>query len=301
MAQRKNELERIELTVREVYDFCPPTFARYTDDGWAQYARQWEWFIGQLGLSRGEFAGKELLDAGCGSCEKACFYHDWGANVTGLEMTGAVIDRAREVVGNRSIRLVRGSILSASFSRQFDIVVSDGVLHHTADTFAALTKCVQMLKPGGVLVLGLVNVWGSFWWFGVARTLVGLLGAGNFHRRARWGRRLFGWTRKRHEWTQEGDAFYRGVESWSYDWFANPRWNRHSPREIAGWLEMLGLEELTSVPPLREKKDPRTWPAKLVRAISGSGTTGIGWYWLLNREPNMLYVCARKRSAQSGV
>ena len=287
--------ERVERSVREVYDYCPPTFTHYSPEGRAQYARQWEWFMSQLGLSPDDFLGKRLLDVGCGSCEKATFYCDWGAHVTGLEMTPSVIDRAREVIGQRNIKIVPGSIFTASFEQPFDIVIADGVLHHTADTFVALKQCVEHLKDGGILVLGLVNVWGAFWWFSLARTIVSLLGRSDFHRRAYWGRTLFGWTRKRHEGTSGSSAYYRAIESWSYDWFANPRWNRHSPSEILGWLPALGLEHLKSVPSIVEKAPSRNFVAQGIRLLTGKGHAMMGWYWLSNSEPNMLYVCARKR------
>ena len=188
-------LARVERQVGAVYEFCPPTLTHYSSDGRAQYAHQWESFMGKLGITPTDFAGKRLLDVGCGSCEKATLYHDWGAHVTGVEMTSKVIDRAQEVIGTRPIEIIHGSIFSIPLQAEFDIVVADGVLHHTGDTLKALGRCVSCLKEGGLLILGLVNCWGSFWWFGLARGSARVLGGSDFHRRAYWGRRLFGWTR----------------------------------------------------------------------------------------------------------
>src|ERR1700693_4169886 len=139
---------QVEHDVREVYDYCPPTFTHYSTAGRAQYARQSEWFMGQLGLSRNDFYGKRVVDVGCGSCEKASFYHDWGARVTGIEMTPSVIERARQVIEDRNIDVIHGSLFSVCLETRFDLVVADGVLHHTGSTFAALTKCAEYLQEG---------------------------------------------------------------------------------------------------------------------------------------------------------
>src|SRR5262249_60283038 len=103
----------------------------------------------------------------------------------------------------RRIRLVEGSLFETDLGEQFDIVISDGVLHHTYDTRAALGWCAERVKSGGVLIFGLVNVWGRFWWFKVARAATRLLGGGDYHARARWGRRLFEGWRGRQEGTDE--------------------------------------------------------------------------------------------------
>src|SRR5262249_49735693 len=152
-------------------------------------------FMTALGVPPEAFRGRSVLDVGCGSCEKATFYADWGARVVGIEMTPAVVARAREVVGGRDIRIVQGSLFDVDIAEQFDIVISDGVLHHTFNTKESLVRCAARVKRGGVLVFGLVNVWGRFWWFKLARAITRVLGSSDYHARARWGRRLFGRSR----------------------------------------------------------------------------------------------------------
>ena len=34
-----------------------------------------------------------------------------------------------------------------------DLVISDGVIHHTGDTVRSFNECVRILKPGGLLYL----------------------------------------------------------------------------------------------------------------------------------------------------
>ena len=44
----------------------------------------------------------------------------------------------------------------------FDVVYSFGVLHHTDNTVRCLSECYRVLKPGGVLILGLYHTFSFF-------------------------------------------------------------------------------------------------------------------------------------------
>jgi 2-polyprenyl-3-methyl-5-hydroxy-6-metoxy-1,4-benzoquinol methylase len=284
----------VEAAVRQVYDFCPPTVTRYSDEGRAAYKQAWAAFITALDLGPDRLPGRRLLDVGCGSAEKATFYHDWGAQVTGIDMTPAVLERAKETIGDRPIRLIHSSLFDLALNERFDVVVSDGVLHHTANTLNGLRWCVEHLEPEGQLMFALVNVWGSFWWFKPARAVTYALGGRDYHARARWGQRLFARLRGGQEGSEQ-NSFFRSTQSWAYDWFGNPRWSAHSPGEIRRWLDELNLDYVASVPSLMVKRPPATWYQRLFRRVSGDGPMGMAWYWLLCGEPNMVYVTARKR------
>jgi SAM-dependent methyltransferase len=185
-------------------------------------------------------------------------------------------------------------------SEAFDIVVADGVLHHTADTFAALRVCTERLAPGGTLVFGLVNVWGTFWWFRWARILTSVMGGSDFHKRARWGQRLFTTVRKSQEGTKRSSFFFRSAHSWAYDWFGNPRWNLHSPAEVRQWMRKLRLTHRQSLPSIMKKQNSRNAVARLISFITGPGPAFMSLFWLVNREPNMFYVVVTRPTSKDG-
>src|SRR5437867_3585103 len=81
---------KVEQLVRDVYNYCPPTETHYHGDGRRQYERVWGSFLESIGVPPAAFRSRRVLDVGCGSCEKAAFYADWGGRVTGLEMTPEV-------------------------------------------------------------------------------------------------------------------------------------------------------------------------------------------------------------------
>lgn len=290
------DAKAVETEVKGVYDFRPPTKTYYaSEEARVQYKESIGRLFSELGLPPQAFRGVKLLDAGCGSCEKATFYSEWGADVTRLDISDSVLALAKETIGSRDIRLVKGSILDLAVNQKFDLIVSDGVLHCTADTYAAFKALTLHLNPGGHVVISLINIWGSFWWFPIARFVTRVLGGSNFHKRAEWGRRLFRWTRAKQEGTKETLAFYRSEDSWAYDWFANPRWNIHSPSEVRGWLANLELVHVASIPSIVQMENPRNWLARLmVKSFRGRNRM-MRIYWLVNGAPNTMYIHAVKR------
>src|SRR5262249_26431095 len=250
-----------------------------------QYAIQWGHFMRSLAVPPTAFAGRRVLDVGCGSAEKASMYADWGASVTGIEMTSSIVALARDVVGDRDVTIVHSSLFDFKPPCHYDLVIADGVLHHCADTFEALKRCASFVAPGGIMVIGLVNVWGSFWWFKPARAVCRLLAPGDFHRRARWGARLFAGVRSHYESTDR-DQYRRSQQSWAYDWFANPRWNTHRPATVRQWLRQLGFEHVASTPPLLSKDRPTTAMGRRLHAVTGDGPRAMALYWLPHHEPH---------------
>jgi SAM-dependent methyltransferase len=290
------DTERTQITVKSVYDFCPPTQTYYaSDNARDEYKEKWGRQLEELGVRPLDFQGLRVLDAGCGSCEKTTFYHEWGARVTGFDVSDTVLKIAKKVVGTRDIELVQASISSFKTDEKFDLVISDGVIHCTDDTFAALRALITHLEPGGHIIFSLVNVWGRFWWFPAARFVVQLFGGSDFHRRALLGKRLFRWTRRSQEGTSGTSRIFRSEDSWAYDWFANPRWNLHSPSEIKNWLVALGLEHTKSTSSISNMERPRNPLARVFKRFFGGQSWMLGFYWLINLEPNMVYVHAVKR------
>jgi SAM-dependent methyltransferase len=285
----------IEHKLLQVYDYCPPTRTTFvSDEARAQYREFWGHFYASLGVPPERFAGARILDAGCGSCEKAGFYHDWGGLVTGIDLSGEVLAHGRAALGDRNVELIHGSLFDLDRPDTYDIAVIDGVSFVTADTYLALEAVTRQLKPGGTLIFSLTNVWGRFWWFGIARRITHLLGGDDFHRRAEWGTRLFLWTRGSQEGTAKTSGFHRSDESWAYDWFGPPAYHLHSPKDIQRWLATLGLSHRHSIPDVFEKQPSVTRPARLVRSLFGGGPSWMRTFWLANRAPNMVYVAAVK-------
>ena len=95
-----------------------------------------------------------MLDAGCGLGREALrmALSNVEATVVGLELSHC-IDEALEHARNEGLEnafFVQGNLMSPPFRpAAFDFIMSEGVLHHTEDTHAALQALAALLRASG--------------------------------------------------------------------------------------------------------------------------------------------------------
>ena len=131
----------------------------YGSEGQRGVARKW--LIERYGFSDAEgmtryFASRgRMLDAGCGGGYSAALLLE---HVTDLRYVGADISEAvwvaRERLGHlRNAAFVQADLMALPFGRDsFDTILSEGVLHHTPSTEAALRAVASHLAPGGEIL-----------------------------------------------------------------------------------------------------------------------------------------------------
>jgi SAM-dependent methyltransferase len=118
------------------------------DDTWRDFFG-WE----SLDELRTLVSGKVVLDAGCGSGAALNRFIEWPKWIVGADISSAV-DACREnFQGAQNLQLVQADISQLPFADEvFDVVWSAGVLHHTPDTFHSLTSICRHLKVGGSVI-----------------------------------------------------------------------------------------------------------------------------------------------------
>ncbi len=111
-----------------------------------------------LGLI-GEREGGKVLDVGCGPGMMARRLVEGKWNVFGLDMSPEMVRECRDDIG-RSDRsaFLSGRLESLPFKEgAFDAVLGMGVLEYVADTQGALAELARVTKPGGLLVVTMLN------------------------------------------------------------------------------------------------------------------------------------------------
>jgi SAM-dependent methyltransferase len=100
-------------------------------------------------------ANSLVVDAGCGPGLVSLAFLDAGHRVTGVDLSDEMISRARTRCarfGDRA-RFERQSLFEPPPGGPFDASISRYVLHHVADPSAFLRRQVELIRPGGVVVL----------------------------------------------------------------------------------------------------------------------------------------------------
>lgn len=143
----------------------------------ARFGWQWRRYPGALEEDRRVFLeetqidpaaweGKLALDAGCGMGRYARVALGLGARVAALDLSPALERLVPLARRERGLHVVQGDLLRPPFKPGvFDIAYSQGVLHHTPDTRAALRQVAALVKPDGLVtvwVYGAPGSWRSF-------------------------------------------------------------------------------------------------------------------------------------------
>ncbi len=163
----------------------------------------------------------------------------------------------------------------------FDVVISQGVLHHTFDARRAFAEIVRKVKPGGLVVVGLYNRYARIPTWLRAR-VIGVLGP-----------KLDYVVR-----TRIHDA--RKAEIWIRDQYHNPHETWHSIDEVLDWFDESGIDYLNCVPPILDT-DGETAPSYITATDPGDRyqrlVTQVSWLGTIAREGALFDMFGRKRSA----
>jgi SAM-dependent methyltransferase len=102
----------------------------------------------------GDVNGRRVLDAGCGSGPLSAALRAKGAIVTGFDASPAMVELARQRLGEDAALHVADLSQPLPFADgAFDDVVASLVLHYLRDWTAPLAELRRVLKPGGRLIL----------------------------------------------------------------------------------------------------------------------------------------------------
>lgn len=237
-----------------------------------------EIFLEETQLPAGEWPGLLVLDAGCGMGRYARAARELGARVVAFDLSESLLRLVPLARKDPALHVVQGDLLAPPFKPEvFDVVYSQGVLHHTADTRGAFDRVARLVRRGGrlsVWLYGSPGSWRSFStnplrsgrrWLKKVLPLVWLLV---------WVRRILSdalrlvTTRlpvpllyllcyplaalgavpllKYLTFSAERGFRVRLIEN--FDWLAPPFQTKHTKEEVAGWYEAAGFEPLRNLP-----------------------------------------------------
>jgi SAM-dependent methyltransferase len=106
------------------------------------------------------YAGKRVLEVGCGAGTDLVRFARGGAEVTGVDVAESAIALARknfEIQGLKAdLRVENGEALPFP-DDHFDFVYAHGVVQYTADDQRLVDECRRVLKPGGQVLFQVYN------------------------------------------------------------------------------------------------------------------------------------------------
>ena len=182
--------------------------------------------------------GAVVLEAGCGTGQLSNFLglsprrRVFGGDVCINSLGLADGFRRKHAIANAAF--LQMNLFRPPFrDDSFDLVICNGVLHHTADAPGGFATLLRTVKPGGHILVGLYNRWArlptlwrrlAFARFGPAlHRLDHRLAAGRLNEARR--------------------------QAWFRDQYQHPHETRHSIDEVLGWFDAAGVDFIASLPP----------------------------------------------------
>ncbi|MFQ5511607.1 MAG: class I SAM-dependent methyltransferase [Candidatus Krumholzibacteriia bacterium] len=185
----------------------------------------------------------DVLEVGCGTGQLANYLGMSCRQVVATDMCLNSLrlgETFREEHALSRVRFVQMNLFRPAFKPgQFDVVLCNGVLHHTADPFGGFEQLVTLVKPGGHIVIGLYNTYGRL--FTDSRRQLFRLTAG----RAKWIDPIL----RRQGLSKDKRR------AWFADQYRHPHESKHTFGEVLRWFDTTGIEFVRGVPAMRTEDD----------------------------------------------
>ena len=179
--------------------------------------------------------GSNILEAGCGTGQMSIILSRYARQIYGIDLSKGSLIEAKQFINSndiKSVHLFRMNIFKLFFKENtFDVIISNGVLHHTYNPKLAFSKLVRVLKPGGIIVIGLYHRYGRIIQK-IRQSLIKNFGDS------------FKFLDKRFREKISDKKKY----AWFLDQYKNPSETTHTYLEVLNWFKVENIEFLSSIP-----------------------------------------------------
>lgn len=176
-----------------------------------------------------------VLEVGCGTGQFSNFLSIRGRTVFGADLCLNSLRLAREFSlrsGLDSVHFLQMNLFRPVFrEKSFDVVICNGVLHHTPDPFGGFESIARLVRPGGHIIIGLYNKWGRL--TTDIRRLLFRLSGDRLHVLDPYLR---------------SDAEEHRKRIWFMDQYRNPHESKHTVDEVLHWFDEAGFEFDSAIP-----------------------------------------------------
>ena len=178
-----------------------------------------------------------VLEAGCGTGQLSNFLGmSWERQVFAGDLCLNSLRLAKGFADRHAIRNVaflQMNLFKPPFrDGTFDLVISNGVLHHTGDCEGAFRAILAKLKPGGLILVGLYNYYARLPTLWKARSFRAV------------GPKLYFLDPRLRDWHREPAR----IKAWFRDQYEHPHETRHSMDELLRWFERHGVDFVNGIP-----------------------------------------------------
>jgi SAM-dependent methyltransferase len=180
--------------------------------------------------------GTRIIECGCGTGQLTNFLSIANRTAIGVDICRNSLSLAQNFKIDNDLKrahFYQMNLFRPCFKRQkFDLVISNGVLHHTSDPFRAFESISSLVKPKGYIIVGLYHKYGRIATdirrvvFTATKDKLKFLDRRNVDKAVSSAKR----------------------NSWFMDQYKNPHESKHTVGEVLQWLRKTGFTYIHGVP-----------------------------------------------------
>lgn len=180
--------------------------------------------------------GTRVLECGSGTGQLSIFLSIARRTVFGVDMClnslrlGEAFKKKNDL---KRVHFLQMNLFAPIFKPEtFPLVISNGVLHHTADPFLAFQRIARLVKPGGYILIGLYHKYGRL--FTDLRRFLFKISKDKF--KALDSRLM------------DEELSQTRRKTWFADQYQNPHESKHTIGEVLTWFQQTGFTFVKSIP-----------------------------------------------------
>jgi SAM-dependent methyltransferase len=180
--------------------------------------------------------GTRILECGCGTGQLTNFLSVANRTLIGTDICMNSLKMAKNFKDANCLtraHFYQMNLFRPCFKPQsFDLVISNGVLHHTSDPFLAFKSISDLVKPNGYILIGLYHKYGRLATdirrviFNITKDKLKILDQHASNKNISQAKR----------------------NAWFMDQYHNPHESKHTVKEVLHWLDSTNFKFIHSIP-----------------------------------------------------
>jgi SAM-dependent methyltransferase len=235
-------------------------------------------------------SGTRIIECGCGTGQLSIFLSIANRTVFGTDICKNSLRLGQEFKERNDLKNVHFFQMNlfrpAVKAETFDLVVSNGVLHHTSDPFLAFESISRLVRPNGYILIGLYHRYG--------RLITD-------------ARRVLLRVSKRFAFLdpnlRAADSRSARWKAWFMDQYKHPLESKHTIGEVMGWLERTGFRFVRSIPGTKALAQSSEAPRLFEPEAAGNAAERLAAELAMtlrgSREGGFFVVVGQKKSQNS--
>ena len=177
-----------------------------------------------------------ILECGCGTGQLTNFLSIANRTVIGTDISLNSLRLAQQFKNRNNLKrahFYQMNLFRPCFNKEsFDLVVANGVLHHTSDPYLGFKTISKLVRPKGYIIIGLYHKYGR-----IITDIRRIINNATKDKFKFFDRR-----------TVDKSISVAKRTAWFWDQYKNPHESKHTVGEVLHWLKEAGFTFIKSIP-----------------------------------------------------